>query len=111
MHMDVTAPGRALAARFQLLGNMTGKTADEIIVVVGQPTSRSSIAHDQMLLQWQATGYHIALLFNAEGRLVKITHEFANYSAPPESLPGWAIGMCLFVGCIIAALIFAAEHC
>jgi hypothetical protein len=111
VNMDVTAPGRALAARFQILGDMTGKTTDQIIAVVGLPTSRSSMAHGQTLLQWQATGYHIAMLFDAEGRFVNITHEFANYSAPPESLSGWAIAGCLLLGCCIAALIFVGEHC
>jgi hypothetical protein len=39
--MDVTAPGRELHGRFLALGDMTGKTADEIIAVVGPPSSLS----------------------------------------------------------------------
>jgi len=39
--IDVTAPGRNLHARFVALGNMTGKTAVEIIAGVGPPSSRS----------------------------------------------------------------------
>jgi len=76
--LDVTSPGRALHARFVAVGNMTGKTADEIIAGVGPPRSRSSIAHGRMLLQWQATGYHMAILFDASGRFAKITHEYAH---------------------------------
>jgi hypothetical protein len=89
MYTDVTGPGRRLCERFRALGDMTGKTADEIIAGVGSPTSRSAIAHGQVLLQWQATGYHVALLFNAEGRMVGITHESAQfYDAPPSGCLG-----------------------
>jgi hypothetical protein len=56
---------------------MTGKTADDVTAYVGPPTSRSSMANDYLLLQWQATGYHIAILFDAKGRFVKITSEYA----------------------------------
>ena len=80
MATDVTAPGRALHARFMSLGNMTGKTATEIVTVVGRPTSISSMAHGMSLLQWQATGYHIAILFGAQGQFLKISHQFANYA-------------------------------
>jgi hypothetical protein len=78
---DVTAAGRALHARFFALGDLSGKTATEIIARVGAPTSRSSMANGQTLLQWQATGYHMALLFDAEGKAVKITHESAHFAA------------------------------
>jgi hypothetical protein len=33
---------------------------------------------DGYLLQWQATGYHIALQFDANGICVGVTHEFAS---------------------------------
>lgn len=81
--IDVTAPGKELRARFFALGNgdLAGKTADEIIARVGPPTSRSAMANGQWLLQWQATGYHIALLFDAEGRVLKLTHESAHFAA------------------------------
>jgi len=81
--MDVTGPGRELHARFLALGDLTGKTWDEIIAVTGPPSSRSSMARGQILLQWQAPGCHMALLFDSTGRFVKITHEYAHYGAPP----------------------------
>jgi hypothetical protein len=81
--MDVTAPGRELHARFLALGDMTGRTADEIVAVVGRPSSISSMAFGQTLLQWQAIGCHMALLFDADGRFVKITHQYAQYARPP----------------------------
>lgn len=82
---DVTAPGRELHARFLALGDMRGKTAGEVIAVVGQPTSISSMADGKTLLQWQATGCHMALLFGADERFVKITHQYAHYSTDPSS--------------------------
>jgi len=101
MYTDVTGPGRRLCGRFKALGDMTGKTVDEITSVVGPPTSRSAMAHGQMLLQWQATGYHIAMMFSAEGRMVGITHESAHfYDAPP---PG-----CLGVVALVIVMLSAA---
>lgn len=84
MRIDVTAPGRALHGKFLSLGNMTGKTANEIVAVVGRPTSISSMAGGMTLMQWQATGCHMALLFRADGQFAKITHQFANYVGTPE---------------------------
>lgn len=62
-HANVTAPGRELHQKFVSLGNMTGKTKSEIIAVVGQPSSISALPDDKTLLQWQATGCHMALRF------------------------------------------------
>lgn len=62
----VTQPGRALAGKFAALGTIAGRSKQEIIAAVGQPTSFSAMAANQTLLQWQATGYHIALSFTGE---------------------------------------------
>jgi hypothetical protein len=62
----VTQPGRALAKKFAELGTIAGKSKQEIIEAVGQPTSFSALAENQTLLQWQAIGYHIALSFTGE---------------------------------------------
>ncbi|KLU21982.1 hypothetical protein EOS_33110 [Caballeronia mineralivorans PML1(12)] len=71
---DPLSGGRALALRFIDLGNMTGKTANEIIAAVGAPSARSAVAGG-ILLQWQAPGYHMVLSFDADGTFRKITHE------------------------------------
>ncbi|MFY9674880.1 MAG: hypothetical protein WAK13_10535 [Terriglobales bacterium] len=84
---------------------MTGKTIDEIVAVVGQPSSRSSMAHGQLLLQWQATGYHMALLFNPEGQLVKITHESAHFAPPPP--PSGCLGLVAILACTALIIICA----
>ncbi|MGB8010776.1 MAG: hypothetical protein WCF68_04125 [Terriglobales bacterium] len=99
MYADVTGPGRELCERFKALSDMTGKTVDEIVASVGSPTSRSAMAHGQVLLQWQATGYHVALLFNAEGRMVGITHESAHFYDAPRG--------CLGVVALVAVVILA----
>jgi Holliday junction resolvasome RuvABC ATP-dependent DNA helicase subunit len=86
--IDVTAPGRALHGRFLALGNMTGKTSEEIIAAVGRPSSISSMAFGQTLMQWQAPGCHMALVFRVDGRFVKITHQYAQYAGVPAVSKG-----------------------
>ncbi len=103
MYGDVTGPGRRLCERFKALGDMTGKTVDEIIAGVGSPTSRSAMAHGQVLLQWQATGYHVALLFKAEGRMVGITHESAHFYDAPRG----CLGLVALVAVVMLATICA----
>ena len=104
MHTDVTAPGRRLHSQFRALGDMTGKTVDEIVAGVGPPSSRSSMAHGQWLLQWQATGYHMALLFDAEGRALRITHESAHFAPPP---PSGCLGLVSILIAVVLAITYA----
>jgi hypothetical protein len=74
-HDAVRAPGRALSERFQRLGNMTGKTTAEVCAVVGRPSSVSALPGGKLLLQWMATGYHAAILFDKDDVFERITHE------------------------------------
>ena len=104
MNTDVTASGRELHGRFLVLGDMTGKTADEIIAVVGNPSSISSMAAGNTLLQWQATGCHMALLFDANGRFVKITHQHAHYAPAPTGCLTVVV-LLVFVLATIAAVL------
>lgn len=72
-----TAPGRSLQSKFVGMGTLSGKSKNQIIAVVGAPNSISALPDGKSLLQWMATGYHIALIFNGdicEG----VSHEFAN---------------------------------
>ena len=72
-----TAPGRSLQSKFVGMGTLTGKSKNEIIAVVGSPNSISALPDGKAVLQWMATGYQIALIFNGdicEG----VSHEFAN---------------------------------
>ena len=70
----VKTPGRLLKANFEKLGNVVGKTKAEIESVVGPAKTVSGQPEGKVLLQWLASGFHIALLMKddvCEG----ITHQ------------------------------------
>jgi hypothetical protein len=71
-----TAPGRSLQSKFVGMGTLAGRTKDEIIAVVGAPNSISALPNSKVVLQWMASGYHIALIFNGEV-CEGVSHEFA----------------------------------
>lgn len=104
---DIYASGRELHERFKALGNMAGMTSAQIISAVGNPSSESSMAHGQYLLQWQGTGCHMALLFGPDGKLLKITHQYAKYEPKPNGCLGaFVLGVII----LIAAAIVLLEH-
>lgn len=106
-----TLPGRDLAVKFQSLGDMTGKTFDQIVSVVGLPNARAGMAHNQMLYQWLATGYHIAILFDANHRVLKITSEYINVRDPDANDFGRAIGTVIgLVVLVLVVLIAILSH-
>lgn len=101
-----TLPGRQMALKFQSLGDMTGKTLDQIVRVVGPPNARSLMANNQILYQWQATGYHIAVLFDANHKFLQITSEHVNVHDPDANDVASGIGnligiLILVVGAIV----------
>ncbi len=57
------AKGPKLAQKFADLGTLAGRSRAEIVSVVGEPNSVSSIGDGITLLQWQHHSYHIALSF------------------------------------------------
>jgi hypothetical protein len=69
------SPGRALRKRFVALGSLKGRTRREIEKAVGEPAQETPMPDGRTLLQWRATGYHIALVFERNGRCVGVTHE------------------------------------
>jgi hypothetical protein len=69
-------PRLTLHQKFISLGNFAGKTEEQIVKIVGLPSSRSAMPMKKKILQWQSTGYHIALLFDAKGICEGISHEF-----------------------------------
>ena len=69
------APGRALRKQFVALGTLKGRTRREIVKAVGQPGTETLLPDGRTLLQWRATGYHIALVFEKDGRCFGVTHE------------------------------------
>jgi len=106
---DVTTPGRLLHARFNALGNMSGMTAKDIAAFVGRPTSISSLPNGGQLIQWQATGCHMALRFGPDGRMIEITHEYANYSTAPEGGCMAVIVFLLGIAFVIGMLVLAGH--
>ena len=71
----VKSPGASLQSKFVSLGTLKGRMKEEIIHVVGPPASISATGGEGQLLQWMATGYHIALLFDSKGICQGVTHE------------------------------------
>lgn len=77
----VKAPGAVLQNKFAELtkdtnGTIAGKTYDEIVAVCGQPNAVSSMGDGTTLKQWQATGYHVALLFDKDGVCTGVSSEY-----------------------------------
>jgi hypothetical protein len=70
----VRAPGASLASRFAQLGDLKGKNVLDIIAAVGNPQAETQLANGTRLVQWQATGFRIALLF-AGDECLDITHQ------------------------------------
>jgi hypothetical protein len=106
--MDVTTPGRELHARFLSLGDMTGMTRAQIAAVVGNPSSISAAAGGNVLLQWMATGCHMALLFGPDGKFIGITHQFAQY-APPTSTAA-TVSWIVIIAIIATLIVLGNTH-
>lgn len=75
MGAAVKAPGASLNQKFVSLGTLKGKSLHEITSVVGSPSAVSSMGNGQTLRQWQATGYHIALLFDEKDICLGVSSE------------------------------------
>jgi hypothetical protein len=69
--------GRELARSFSDMGNLVGKTKDDFIAAAGRPSSISQ-GHGYTLMQWQETGYHVAIVFNSDGTFRNVQHEHAS---------------------------------
>ena len=75
----VRLPGGILQQKFVKMGNLQGKTYNEIVAVCGLPRSQSSqVSADGKTIQvrqWMATGYHIVLLFDENDVCMGISHQ------------------------------------
>lgn len=72
----VKSPGLSLQGKFVSCNPLRGKPMTDIMAKCGQPTSRHAFANGLELLQWQAPGYHIALLMDDQGTCQGVTFEF-----------------------------------
>ena len=71
----VRAPGGLLRQKFVGFGTLKGHSEADIVAIVGNPQARSTVPGGNVL-QWQATGYRIALGFDPNGICTGVTHEF-----------------------------------
>ncbi len=62
----VRLPGQTLNKKFAELGTLKGKSYRRIVDACGNPNAISSLPDGKRLCQWQATGYHIALIFDKD---------------------------------------------
>ena len=104
---SIVSPGRELHARFKSLGEMSGKTLDDVVSVVGPPSSSSSIAFGHTLLQWQATGCHVALLFDRNNQFVSVRH--AEYESPPPLKSNAIVKVVIGLGAVLILISLAAS--
>jgi hypothetical protein len=104
---SIVSPGRELHARFKSLGEMSGKTLDDVVSVVGPPSSSSSIAFGHTLLQWQATGCHVALLFDRNNQFVSVRH--AEYEPTPPLGSNVFVKVVIGLGAVLILISLAAS--
>lgn len=76
IHAAATSPGKNLANKFAALGDVPGLALADVISSVGQPVSVSSMPGGNKLVQWTATGYHVAMSFDSDNICLGIDHEY-----------------------------------
>ena len=69
-----TLNARKLGNKFDQIGNLQGRTLEEIVGVVGPAKSRGAQAFGQELHQWILPPFHVALIFDHNGVCGGITH-------------------------------------
>ena len=72
-----------LQNKFAQIGNIQGRTTEEIIAAVGRPNSVSNADGGTTIMQWIKAsaftgGFHIALIFDRNGICGGITHQSSN---------------------------------
>ena len=78
-----TISALTLHNKFAQIGNLQGRTSDEIIAVVGRPNSVSNSENGTTIMQWIKAsaftgGFHIALIFDSNKICGGITHHSSN---------------------------------
>jgi len=68
-------PRKSIANQICKYRLLKGKKKEDIIAVVGPPNSISATPDGGQLLQWISTGYHIVIVFDANGICQGVTHE------------------------------------
>ena len=78
----VKAPGQALANKIAKVqqengGQIAGVPYSKIVAVCGTPSAVSAMGDGTTLKQWQATSYHIALLFDENDICIGVSSEIS----------------------------------
>jgi hypothetical protein len=78
----VRAPGASLQSKFAALqskngGQIAGVSYSDIVAACGAPSAISSVGNGKVLKQWQATGYHLALLFDENDICAGVSSEIS----------------------------------
>lgn len=66
------AAGDKLGKKFELLGELRGKSLADITSVAGDPISTANMGNGKTLYQWAAPSFRIALLFEG-GKCIGIS--------------------------------------
>lgn len=75
IRMTVRLPGKRLHRKFIKLGNFTNLTKEDFFAAIGPCQAVSNHENDTQLCQWYATGYRMAILFDRNGKFLKIQSE------------------------------------
>ena len=78
----VKAPGQVLAKQIAKLqqengGKISGIPYGKIVAACGAPSAVSAVGDGRTLKQWQATSYHIALLFDKDDVCIGVSSEIS----------------------------------
>ena len=78
----VKAPGQVLASKIAKVqqengGKIAGVPYSKIVAACGAPSAVSAMGDGTTLKQWQATSYHIALLFDEDDICIGVSSEIS----------------------------------
>lgn len=64
------------------LGDLSGRSLAEVVALIGPPTSRSQLPRGNELVQWRVAQDRFAILFDQDGKFIRMTREHASTDHP-----------------------------
>jgi hypothetical protein len=58
-----TKSSQSMSSKFAQLGDVRGKTLEQVVAAAGLPSSYSALGPGKMLAEWTKAGFHLALSF------------------------------------------------
>jgi hypothetical protein len=83
MNAAPTDAGFALYQRFLTLGDLQGKTIQEVVRSVGQPSASTPRVNGGRMLEWKAGSYSVELEFDKYSRFVQLKPSESAAAAKP----------------------------